>query len=153
MFVVFMDRKNPEYSKASIDMYRYLQEVSKIYKQFAFTYSEEERYRSKKKEMGITWDEEPSISLNSGTSEEFIVFPRSKPITLRNLRKFIEGCRDGTINSKKFKYPDSLKNFVHHLKKVTKIKKTNFDKVVLEEGKDVALLLFDSTDQKVSTEK
>lgn len=73
--------------------------------------------------MKITWDEEPSLTMNYALSEEFAPFPRGEPFTKNNVLKYISGIADGSIKKKGFKLPDSRKQYLEDLKAVTKIKK------------------------------
>ena len=84
------------------------------------------------------------MSLNHILTEGSTVFPRGKPFTKRNVLKYIHSIMDGSINSKKFKLPDTKKDFLKYMKNVKKIKKNKFEEVVMDQKKDVVVLFYDS---------
>lgn len=71
--------------------------------------------------MKITWDEEPALSVNNIITDEFYSFPRGYPFTYRNVVRFVTAVIDGSINSKKFKLPDSKNPYIEVLKHVVKV--------------------------------
>ena len=103
--------------------------------------------------MEITWEEEPSLSLNHVLTEGSTTFPRGKPFTKRNVIKYIDSIIDGSINSKKFRLPDSKKGYLKYIKSTKKIGKNKFAEVVMEKDKDVAVLFYDSNDIDPKAEK
>lgn len=144
MFMVYLNRTHPVYGPESVELYNILSEIAEDYPQFTFTFTEEDRYRASKKDLDITWDEEPSMSLNQLLYDQKTVFPRDKPFTKKNVVKFISGIIDGSIKSKKFKLPDSKQEYVKHLKNVKNVKTSSFYQFKNDDGKDVAVLFFNS---------
>ncbi|CAI2361603.1 unnamed protein product [Moneuplotes crassus] len=153
MFMAFVNRNHKEYGKESVQLLKILEEIAPKYPQYIFTFTEEDRYRDTKKELEITWDEEPSLSLNHVLTEGSTVFPRGKPFTKRNVIYYINSIIDGRINSKHFKLPDSKKEYVKYLKNVKKIKKNKFAEVAMDQDKDVAILFIDSENIDDSVER
>ena len=76
MFLIFLNRNHPKYSNQSIELYDILLKIAPQYPIFLFMYTEESQNENKKRYLGITWKEEPSMALNYMRGKGSIVFPR-----------------------------------------------------------------------------
>ncbi|CAI2362025.1 unnamed protein product [Moneuplotes crassus] len=153
MFMAFVNKTHKEYEKESNQLLRILKEIAPDYPQYVFTFTEEERYKETKNELGITWDEEPSLALNHFLTKESTPFPKGKPFTKRNVVFYINSIIDRSILSPDFKLPDSRKEYLKHLKYVKKIKKNKFSEIAMDKEKDVAVLFLDSSHINKDSEK
>ena len=60
-----------------------------------FAYVDQEQYMDRRRLIGITWDEVPSLAWNLMDHSGLLPFPRYRKKTEKNLRDFVEGYLKG----------------------------------------------------------
>jgi len=148
MFLAFINRKNPEYAEKSNDLYNNLSKIAPLYPQFIFMFTEDSKNEAKKRYLGVYWKEEPALALNYMQGSGSIVFPRKKPLTITNIKQFINSYINGEIEATTTAY-DLDNQYLHSMPSVSHLDLNNFEKVCLLEGKDTLLLLYDSMGNEV----
>ena len=141
MFIMFVDPTQPGSSETVSDLYQ----VGKLYRGMTFLYSVNPKYREKKSSLGIEWDTEPSIGIQSTKAGITMTMPEGVPVTIRNVRKLVESFLHGNYESDKVKYPDQANPHLKSLSSVKHLTKSTYEKHVMDASKDVVVLLYDDT--------
>ena len=143
MFIAFINREDQKSKNKSLDLVEKLEEIAPQYPQFIFLFTEDSLNESKKRYLGITWNEEPALALNHMQSIESIVFPRKRSFTSKNIKKFIDDFINGKIEptstSHVFDNP-----FLKIMPNVEHLSQETFSRECFNEGSDVLLLLYDA---------
>ena len=117
MFLVFLNRNHSKYGSESIELYNILLKITPQYPQFLFMFTEERHNENKKRYLGITWREEPSMALNYMRGRGSIVFPRRKKFTYESVKTFIDSYIKGELEDsstgKKFNLIFMLKFYIN----------------------------------------
>ena len=88
MFIAFINRSHKQYGDQSKHLYETLKQLSVKFPQLILAYLEGKDFTEKKREMGITWNEEPALAYSNHSDRDQWVFPRDKPFTKDNLGSF-----------------------------------------------------------------
>ena len=145
MFTAFINRKSSKHGKESKELLKKLEDLAKDYPNYQFTYTEDNTFREKKEDLGITWNEEPSLAYHNIIKQDRkMVFPRKQPFTKKNLRAFFDACWNGKIDTEEFDLPDKIRNFDKNMRNATKLTEKNLDEFMNEKN-DRMVLIFDSS--------
>lgn len=92
-FVAFLEENN---SFKSQKLFKILSDLAPRYPKFEFTYTSNTFYKQKKQSLGITWNEEPSLTFNYGPGQS-IPYPQGSDFTEESVKKYMDSILDGSI--------------------------------------------------------
>ena len=147
MFTAFINRKSSRHGKESKELLNKLKEIAKYYPHYQFVWTEDNQFKDKKEDVGITWKEEPAFAYhNLLHQDKTMVFPRKQPFTKKNLRAFLDACFNGKIDTGELDLPDKLRNFDQNMKNAVRLTTENVDEYIVDDiTKDKMVLIFDSS--------
>jgi hypothetical protein len=135
-FVAFLEDDMKGDVAESKSLMRILERLAPMYPKFEFTYTKNSFYKQKKSSLGISWDEEPSLTFNFGPNpDQSIPFPKDREMTEASIKEYMNKILDGSLA------PESAKNLP---KKPAKPKRT-FEEACLTEGLDALMFVYDSS--------
>ena len=107
MLVAFINRENPKSRDKSIWLFNTLKRLAPTYSNWIFCYTENQYYKFKKREMGITWDEEPAIAVHNVYASFVPLYPRKALLTENNIKAFLKAIGEGKFEESLFELPDT----------------------------------------------
>ena len=98
MFITFLDREHSKYGKKSIELYDILSnKIAPAYPQYIFMYTEDTKSDTKRRYLGITWNELPSMALNYMQGTGSVVYPHKRPFSVKNINAFLKAYENGEL--------------------------------------------------------
>jgi hypothetical protein len=88
-FVAYLEDPVKGNNAKSVELYNILLKLAPRYPKFEFTFTASEFYKKKKQNLGVTWEQEPSLTFNFGPKpDQNIPFPQDIEITEENVKEY-----------------------------------------------------------------
>lgn len=100
IFTAFTNTKSTKYGAESMKLIKTMLELAFEYPHFLFGYFDDNSYDTVKQELGITWNDLPSLALFNPPAKTPVVFPKDKEFTKENLKIFFDKGIDAAIEKK-----------------------------------------------------
>jgi hypothetical protein len=152
MFLTFVDFEDPRYSRESYRAVEVMKEVAPKYSHLInFFYVNNTHFWQRKRVLGVTWDELPSMAFNMiGDASKVIPYPRGAEISKKALfdffddlftgRKGVGGAYQPPKDFSKVRNDTEIETYL--LNNTILANRDTFNSLIYSEGYDVLLLLY-----------